>query len=320
LPSGFVTIARKEFIDTLRSKRFLIIIILFVAVLAFSSAGVSMAGSLVPGFVPRRFFGRLGMSLSSSMGFIVPILGIALGYAAISGERESGSLKLMLARPIHREDVITGKAIAAIVAAGIAMLSSTLIAVGGGVWLQGVTPTFDDVTRLMVFTLISMILFAAYYAICLFFSTLFTKTSRSLLVAIFVWVFFSFIIPIAASLVAMITIGAPPVRIFEPGVNATQPGMNVTQTIMGQEFQEYSRRVAAISGSIQSFSINSHYSTVANAVLVAESEIGGEPGTSRSITIAEALTTHWTSLVVLVTFTVIFLVASYLAFTRREER
>jgi len=320
LPSGFVTIARKEFIDALRSKKFLIIIILFVAVLAFSSAGVSMAGSLVPGLVPTRFFGRLGMSLSSSMSFIVPILGIALGYAAISGERESGSLKLMLARPIHREDIITGKTLAAIAAAAIAMFSSTLIAVGGGIWLQGVTPTMDDVARLLIFTLVSIILFAAYYAICLFFSTLFTKTSRSLIVAIFVWVFFSFIIPIAASLIAMVTIGPAPVRPFETRMNATQRGMNVTQPEIGQELQEYSRRVAAISGSIQSFSINSHYSTVANAILVAESQIGPQAGTSRSITIAQALTTHWTSLVVLVTFTVIFFVASYLAFTRREER
>jgi len=310
LASGFVAIARKEFIDTLRSKRFLIIIILFVALWAFSSASVSMIASLVPGVAPTRFFARVGMSLSSSMGFVAPILGIALGYAAISREREGGSLKLVLARPIHREDVINGKAIAAIGAAGIAMFSSTLIAVGGGIWLQGVTPTMDDVARLLTFTLISMILFAAYYAICLFFSTLFTKTSRSLLVAIFVWVLFTFIIPIAASLIAIITIGLPPMR----------PG----QTGMTEELQEYSRRLAEISGSIQSFSINSHYSTVANAVLVEEqiTMVTSDTTTfsSRTITIAEALTTHWTSLAVLVSFTAIFFVASYLAFTRREER
>ena len=306
LPSGLATIVKKEFIDTLRSKKFLIIIILFVAIWAFSSASVSIAGSLVPGALPMRFFGRLGLSLSSSMGFIVPILGIALGYAAISGEREGGSLKLLLARPIHREDVITGKSLAAIAAAGVAMFSSTLIAVGGSIWLQGVTPALDDVARLLTFTFLSMIFFAAYYTICLFFSTLFTKTSRSLLVAIFVWVLFSFIIPIAASLIAMTTIGLPPVR---PG----QPGMT-------EELQEYMRKVAEISGSIQRFSINTHYSTVANAVLVGQSQIGFQPETSREITIAEALTIHWTGLVVLVTFTVIFFVASYLAFTRREEK
>lgn len=307
MPSGLVTIARKEFSDTLRSKRFLIIIALFIALWAFSSASISIAAPLMgQGAGRMRFFASLGTSLSSTMVFVAPILGIVLGYAAISGEREKGSLKLVLSRPIHREDVLNGKALAAIAAAGVAMFASTLIAVGGSIWLQGVTPTLDDVTRLMTFTLISIVLFAAYYTICLFFSTLFTKTSRSLLVAIFIWVFFSFIIPIASALIAMATIGSPPVR---PG----QPGMS-------EELREYMRELAEISGSIQRLSINTHYSTIANAVLGGQSQMGFLPETSRSVTIAEALTTHWTSLVVLIVFTTIFFIASYIAFTRREER
>ena len=322
MPSGLVTIAKKEFSETLRSKRFFIVIILFVALWAFISASTSIVRGMSRAMGGMGFFGGVGSGLASAMVFVAPILGIALGYAAISGEREVGSLKLMLARPIHREDVITGKAFAGIAAAGVAMFASTLIAAGGGVWLQGVTLTLDGVTRLLTFTLLSLMLFAAYYTICLFFSTLFTKTSRSLLVAIFIWVLFSFIIPIAASLIASVTIGSPPVRPFEPG--ATQPGMNATQPGqpgMSEDLREYSRRVAEISGSIQRFSINTHYSTVANAVLVAQRQIGGQPGASTAtVTIGQALTTNWTSLAVLVAFTAVFFVLSYLAFTRREER
>lgn len=43
--------------------------------------------------------------------FFVPIVAIILAYASISGERESGTLKLLLALPHSRLDVVIGKAL-----------------------------------------------------------------------------------------------------------------------------------------------------------------------------------------------------------------
>lgn len=48
-------------------------------------------------------------SMQQSAVFFVPLIGLALGYNAIAGERERGSLKLMLGLPHTRRDVVYGK-------------------------------------------------------------------------------------------------------------------------------------------------------------------------------------------------------------------
>ena len=60
---------------------------------------------------------------TGGVGLLVPLLGIVLGYKAIVGERESGSLVLVLSLPHTRRDVMAGKVLGrgAVLVAGIAI-------------------------------------------------------------------------------------------------------------------------------------------------------------------------------------------------------
>ncbi|WP_435349108.1 ABC transporter permease [Haloarchaeobius sp. HRN-SO-5] len=71
---------------------------------------VLLAGYVYPVLAPdpittARFSGFVIGSLTT----LVPLVGILLGYNAVVGERESGSLLLSLALPLGREDVVLGK-------------------------------------------------------------------------------------------------------------------------------------------------------------------------------------------------------------------
>lgn len=51
----------------------------------------------------------IGPWLTEQLLFLIPVVGTLLGYKSIVGERESGSLKLLLTLPHSRRDVILGK-------------------------------------------------------------------------------------------------------------------------------------------------------------------------------------------------------------------
>lgn len=94
-------IARKDVRDAVRSRTiWLLSAVLFVLVLGPVLALPSAVAPTVGGFVE---FVRV------VVGVLVPLVGIALGYKAVIGERDSGSLALLLSLPHTRRDLAVGK-------------------------------------------------------------------------------------------------------------------------------------------------------------------------------------------------------------------
>ena len=130
---GWLVVARKELADHLRSARFYVLLALLglVAVAtsyvaADSIRSVAGAASDVKSIFLKPFlFGSDPIPPFVAMiGFLVPILGIAFGFDAISGERSEGTLPRLVSQPIYRDDVINGK-----FAAGLAVIGLILVAV-----------------------------------------------------------------------------------------------------------------------------------------------------------------------------------------------
>ncbi len=96
-------IARKEFQDAVRS-RMLWGIVAVIAVMAGLSASMSV---LVPAVEsgPETAIG----GASQFAGLLVPIVALVAAYLSIAGERESGSLKVLLGLPTTRGKVVLGK-------------------------------------------------------------------------------------------------------------------------------------------------------------------------------------------------------------------
>ncbi|ELZ48712.1 hypothetical protein C464_06798 [Halorubrum coriense DSM 10284] len=98
-----LTIARKEFGDALRSR----VVWGIVAVIAVMSSLSAALPLLVPeaGGGPEAAIG----GASQFAGLLVPIMSLLAAYLSIVGERESGSLKMLLGLPPSRGEVLVGK-------------------------------------------------------------------------------------------------------------------------------------------------------------------------------------------------------------------
>ena len=114
---SWAVIAGKEFEDALRSRMLWAIVVL-IAGMTSLAAGVMV---LVPG-IPGDPVSAIGAA-SQFAAMLVPIMALIAGYLAIAGERESGSLKILLGLPPSRGEVISGKFLgrAAVVGLGIAI-------------------------------------------------------------------------------------------------------------------------------------------------------------------------------------------------------
>ncbi|WP_254838904.1 ABC transporter permease [Natronomonas marina] len=97
------TIARKEFADALGS-RMLWGIVAVIAVMTSLSAGFSLLIPELEGSAVAAIGGA-----SQFAGLLVPIMALIAAYLAIAGERESGSLKVLLGLPPSRGEVLMGK-------------------------------------------------------------------------------------------------------------------------------------------------------------------------------------------------------------------
>lgn len=105
-------VARKDFQDAVRSRwlwGLSVFFALFFTVPAYFLADRLMQLATQQGqSISSDAF--LGM-LSNINSFFIPAIAIVIAYAAIAGERDSGTLKLLLSLPHSRRDVVLGKVV-----------------------------------------------------------------------------------------------------------------------------------------------------------------------------------------------------------------
>jgi ABC-2 type transport system permease protein len=158
---GWYTVAKKEFRDAIRSRGLWLLGLLFTT--AFI-APVALALYFDVGMNPRGQ--GLGMQLLLSqvylnmVTFLLPIVAIFVGYAAIAKERTSGSLKLLLSLPHSRRDVIVGKVLGRCAVLGVPLVASLALT---AVFLAASRLTFKPQLFAMfsLFTVVFAVVFVA---------------------------------------------------------------------------------------------------------------------------------------------------------------
>ena len=95
-------VARKDFRDSIRSNWLIGLTVIFALLVSLAAAGVSLLGDVTSSDVVGLLNGLLVTTL-------VPLLALVVSYAGVAGERDSGSLKVLLSLPHAREDVVFGK-------------------------------------------------------------------------------------------------------------------------------------------------------------------------------------------------------------------
>ncbi|WP_269632964.1 ABC transporter permease [Pelomonas sp. BJYL3] len=102
---ALATLAGKEFRDRLRNRWVLAVALVFTA---FSLA-ITYFGSAAQGVVGPRSIELTIASLVSLVIYLIPLIALLLGFDAVVGERERGSLDLLLAHPLTRLELLLGK-------------------------------------------------------------------------------------------------------------------------------------------------------------------------------------------------------------------
>ena len=98
-------LAAKEFRDRIRNRWVIAVAIIFTLfALAISYFGAAQQGAVGPGSIEVTI-----ASLVSLVIYLIPLIALMLGYDAIVGERERGSLDLLLSLPITRLELLLGK-------------------------------------------------------------------------------------------------------------------------------------------------------------------------------------------------------------------
>lgn len=196
---------RKELADHLSSKRFTILFLLvfLAAVFAIYIALQNIRSVVTPSteFVFLKIFTTSGKSMPSFLFFLslfIPIIGIALGFNSINGERSSGNLSRLLSQPIYRDSVINGKFLAGLAVLGVMVATVVAIVAGLGLRIVGVPPSAEEVMRLLFFAVLSVIYGAFWMALAALFSVFFNRAATSMLASLAVWIFFFFFMSMIA--------------------------------------------------------------------------------------------------------------------------
>jgi ABC-2 type transport system permease protein len=136
------------------------------------------------------------------IGFFGPLIGIFLGFDSINRERVSRTLSKLASQPIYRDSIINAKYLAGVTTITIVLVGIVLIISGLGIRLIGVVPGSEEVLRLAIYVITSILYVSFWLGIAILFSVVFRSTATSALASLAVWIFFSFFVGLGAGFVA----------------------------------------------------------------------------------------------------------------------
>lgn len=199
-PVGVGPVLGKELGDHLTGLRFAILLLLVgVASLAsVYSSGQALQEAAFQAEGARNVFlalftasGKQLPSFVSFLAFLGPLLGIALGFDSLNSERSQGTLSRLISQPIHRDAVLDGKFLAGLATITLMLIVLILLVAGLGLIMVGVPPSLEEILRLIIFALVTVLYVGFWLALTQLFSVIFRQSSTSALASIAVWLFFA---------------------------------------------------------------------------------------------------------------------------------
>ena len=196
--------------DHFNSLRFLLIsaLIVMVGVIITSMVGMAIQEELKGMAKPTLIFlllftstGKL-FSFVQFIGFFGPLLGIFLGFDSINRERASRTLSKLVSQPIFRDSIINAKFLSGVAIIAIILVATVLLISGLGIRLIGVVPGAEEVSRLVIYVVISLLYISFWLGISILFSVIFRSAATSALASLAIWIFFSFFVSLGASVLS----------------------------------------------------------------------------------------------------------------------
>jgi ABC-2 type transport system permease protein len=310
--NGLWVLYKKEFADHLKSKRFFIVLIL-VAITGIASIYAAAMGIREAvqqdndSFIFLRLFTTSGNSIPSFisfMSFLGPLVGLALGFDAINGEINKGSMSRLLAQPIPRDTVINGKFLAG-VSVIILMVITLGLAIGGlGIVMIGIPPTLDELLRITVLFIFTIFYMSLWLAISQLFSLFFRQTATSALACIAVWLFLSVFVGLLSGVIADFLYPPDAAETVEAVLRNSEIKLAINRLSPSTIYNE-----AVIT------MLNPGVRTI--GLITQDQLIGAIPG---SLPFFQSLLLIWPHLVTLIAATMVCFAVAYVHFMKQEIR
>jgi Cu-processing system permease protein len=176
------TVAGKEFRDRIRNRWVLAVALVF----AVFSLVIAYFGGAQQGAVGFRSIEFTIASLVSLVIYLIPLIALLLGFDAIVGERERGSLDLLLSLPITRLELLMGKYLGL----AAALTLSTLVGFGLVAVLLYQHISWAGLYHYIGFMVSSVLLGLAFLSMAVLMSVIARDRTRASGLAIAMWFFF----------------------------------------------------------------------------------------------------------------------------------
>jgi len=181
-PRQIGIVAAKEFRDRIRNRWVLAVTLVFTAF----ALVIAYFGAAQQGAVGFRSIEVTIASLASLVIYLVPLIALILGFDAIVGERERGSLDLLLSMPLTRFELLMGK----FLGLSAALACSTVVGFGVVGVLLGLRLSPQAWFHYAGFIFSSVLLGMAFLSLAVTLSVFATDRARASGGAIALWFFF----------------------------------------------------------------------------------------------------------------------------------
>ncbi|WP_048152918.1 ABC transporter permease [Methanolacinia paynteri] len=328
-------ISKKEFIDHILSKRLFWIMIIFCLVLVIETAsGVDDYNNALESyksgtsgeyllFQPSAL--RVFSGIVSSIGVdgLGIVIGLALGFDLISGEREGRSIKTILSQPLYRDELINGKAIGGIMALTAISIAGFII-IFAVMLILGIVPDIDEIMGIGLIWLITLLFMIASFTVSLMTSVITNTSSGSLILALAIVFIMLFIIPTGGgALGTYLLVGDPPEDIPDMASSAQYAAYQ-------EAMDEYNGNSMAIYGFFNTFSIRYVYQQITLPITMPSGYVINKfdldfvdsdiDQTIEEPTFWTLIEDQWIKLIVFIMWPVFFFGIAYVRFMRSDLR
>jgi ABC-2 type transport system permease protein len=238
------------------------------------------------------------------LGFLIPLVSIALAFDAINGEFNRRTISRVLSQPIYRDALLLGKFLGAFFTLALVLAAIWLLIFGIGLLGLGVPPSGQETARILIFLLLAIFYGGFWLALGLLFSTKFQQSATAALASIGVWLFFIAFWDIIVSLIAQ---GLRPIEfgLLEEIVERAKFEMMLSRLSPNTLFVEATLGI-----------LNP---TVRTLGLILPYELGGAIMGS-ALPVGQSFLMIWPHMTGLIAITILLFALSYISFQRREIR
>jgi ABC-2 type transport system permease protein len=313
--SGVGTVFFKEMTDNLTSARMrLLEVLIFVTGVGAVYATIGSVKEAIgqDPFIFLRVFTLSKEPLPSFvdfLGFLIPIVAIALGFDSVNSEFNRRTMSRILAQPIYRDALLFGKFLSGLATLAVVLAALWLLVTGLGILTLGLPPSGEEVLRGLAFLVAAIAYGGVWLVLALMFSVIFRSAATAALAGLAIWLLFAFfwnmIVPIVTQVVA-------PVDPYDLGsvMHTTNVALAINRLSPNILFLETTR--AFLEPSTQSL----------NPLLIFISKLQNAqnaiPGST--LPFGQSLVLVWPQLTGLVAEVIVLFSVTYVLFQRQEVR